>query len=62
MRQSRSMKDFGLRLGLRSAGHVHQIVNGVTLPSQRVAVELEKLSGGRIRAADLNPKAGVEAA
>ncbi len=52
-----TLKDFGALLGLKSVGHVHQIVTGAAKPSRRVAKEIARLSRGRIRAEDLNPNA-----
>ena len=46
---------FAARLGLASKGQAHALEHGGERPSVRVALELERLSGGRIRAADLNP-------
>lgn len=52
-----SLKAFGAVLGLKSPGHVHQIENGLTVPSRKVALEIERVSGGRIKAVELNPRA-----
>lgn len=50
-----SLEGFAELLGLRSKGHAHDIESGVTRPSVRVALEIERLSDGRIDAAGLNP-------
>ena len=49
-----SLEGFATLLGLTSKGYVHDIENG-TQPSVRVALELERLSTGRINAGELNP-------
>ena len=49
-----SQEQFAALLGLKSKGHVSNLEAG-TQPSVRVALELERLSDGRLRAADLNP-------
>jgi transcriptional regulator with XRE-family HTH domain len=48
-----SQEAFATRLGLRSKGHVCELEAGKT-PSIRVAIEIEKVSGGRLLATDLN--------
>lgn len=47
---------FAARVGLRSKGYVCEL-EAADKPraSVRVALEIEKLSGGRIKAAELNP-------
>jgi transcriptional regulator with XRE-family HTH domain len=49
-----SQEQFAALLGLKSKGHVSNLERGER-PSVRVALELERLSEGRLRAADLNP-------
>lgn len=55
-------KDLGLSqealaalVGLKSKGHLSQIERGEQTPSVRVALAFERVSGGRVRAADLCP-------
>jgi transcriptional regulator with XRE-family HTH domain len=48
-----SQEAFATCLGLRSKGHVCELEAGKT-PSIRVAIEIEKVSGGRLRATELN--------
>ena len=48
-----SQEAFAARLGLKSKGHVSVMEAGKP-PSLRVAIELERISGGRLRAADMN--------
>ena len=55
-----SQEEFAPRIGLKSKGHVCELEAGKT-PSIRVAIEIEKVSGGRIRAADLNPDVALVA-
>jgi transcriptional regulator with XRE-family HTH domain len=45
---------FAERLGLKSKGYAYEIENGAQ-PSVTVALEIERLSEGRIDAAELNP-------
>lgn len=49
-----TLEGFAGLLGLKSKGHVSDIENGA-VPSVKVALEIERLSEGRINAADLNP-------
>ena len=49
-----SQEGFAEQVGLRSKGHLSQIERGNETPSVRVALEIERLSGGRIPAASLN--------
>ncbi|MFC7378239.1 helix-turn-helix domain-containing protein [Brevundimonas sp. GCM10030266] len=49
-----SQEAFAAKVGLRSKGHVSDLERSQSA-SVRVALEIEKLSGGRIRARDLNP-------
>lgn len=49
-----TLEAFGVRLGIRSKGHVSQIENGAAACSFDIALKLEELSGGRIDAAALN--------
>ena len=55
-----SQEDFAARLGLKSKSHVCELEVGKT-PSIRVAIEIEKVSGGRLRAIDLNPDVALVA-
>lgn len=48
-----SLEAFAIRVGLRSKGQISEIERGAK-PSVRVALEIERLSGGRIDAASLN--------
>lgn len=48
-----SLEAFGALVGLKSKGHVWQLENGGTV-SVRVALEIERLSEGRIPAGTLN--------
>jgi transcriptional regulator with XRE-family HTH domain len=50
-----SMEAFAAALGLKSRGQAHDLEAGKRRPSVRVALEIERLSDGRLRAADLNP-------
>lgn len=50
-----SLGAFAARLGLKSRGQASSLESGARKPSVRVALEIERLSGGRISAADLNP-------
>lgn len=50
-----SLGDFAKQIGLSSKGHVSQLESGDVGCSVRVALAIEKLSGARINAADLNP-------
>lgn len=50
-----SQEAFAKRVGLSSKGHVSQIERGEVSCSVRAALEIEKLSNGRIDAATLNP-------
>lgn len=54
-RQSRGLTQdaFAALIGLKSKGHVSEIENGQT-PSIRVALEIERVSEGVLKAADLN--------
>ncbi|MNL44944.1 hypothetical protein D3C87_1675560 [compost metagenome] len=45
---------FAVRVGLKSKGHVSTLER-TGVASVRVALQIERLSGGRIKAADLNP-------
>lgn len=49
-----SQEAFAVRIGLSSKGHVSQLERGEIKPSIRVALNIEKVSDGRISAADLN--------
>lgn len=49
-----SLEAFAELLGLTSKGYAHDIEKGAT-PSVRVALEIERVSGGKIDAASLNP-------
>lgn len=49
-----SLETFASRIGLSSKGYASDIEKGST-PSVRVALEIERLSDGRINAASLNP-------
>ena len=49
-----SQEAFAARVGLRSKGHVSDLERSGTA-SVRVALEIERLSAGRILARDLNP-------
>lgn len=49
-----SQEAFAARVGLKSKGHLSQIERGEQTPSVRVALEIERLSGGRIKAASLS--------
>lgn len=49
-----SQDEMARRLGLKSKGHLSQIERGEQSPSVRTALEIERVTGGRIRAADLN--------
>lgn len=55
-----SQEAFAARLGLKSKGHVCELESGKT-PSIRVSIEIERVSGGRLRAADLNPDVALVA-
>lgn len=48
-----SLEAFANAVGLKSKGQMLMIERGLK-PSVRVALEIEKLSGGRIKAASLN--------
>lgn len=50
-----SQEAFAACLGLKSKGHLSQIERGEQTPSVRVALAIERISGGRVLAADLNP-------
>jgi len=49
-----SLGEFAAKVGLTSRGHMSEIERGLTQPSVRVAIEIEKLSAGRLPAASLN--------
>lgn len=49
-----SQEAFAPRVGLKSKGHVSTLER-TGVASVRVALQIERLSGGRIKAADLNP-------
>lgn len=49
-----SQEAFAVRVGLKSKGHVSTLER-TGAASLRVALEIERLSEGRINAADLNP-------
>lgn len=49
-----SQEAFAVRVGLKSKGHVSTLER-TGAASLRVAIEIDKLSGGRIPAASLNP-------
>ncbi|WP_332657331.1 helix-turn-helix transcriptional regulator [Brevundimonas sp.] len=49
-----SQEELARRVGLKSKGHLSQIERGEQTPSVRTALEIERETGGRIRAADLN--------
>lgn len=49
-----SQEAFAARVGLKSKGHVSTLER-TGVASVRVAIAIERLSGGRIKAADLNP-------
>lgn len=48
-----TLEGFASLLGLKSKGYASDIENGA-VPSVKVALEIERLSGGRIDAAGLN--------
>lgn len=50
-----SQEAFAARVGLKSKGHLSQIERGEQTPSVRVALEIERVSEGRVKASDLNP-------
>lgn len=54
-----SQEEFASRLGLKSKGHLSQIERGEAGASIRVALELERLSGGRIKATELNEEVAL---
>jgi transcriptional regulator with XRE-family HTH domain len=57
-----SLEAFAQAIGVSSKGYASDLEKGAT-PSVKVALEIEKLSAGRIAAATLNPDvARVEAA
>lgn len=49
-----SLDGFAAAIGLKSRGQVHEIVSGSRTPSVPVALEIERLSEGRIPADTLN--------
>jgi len=49
-----TLAEFAPMIGLTSLGYACEITRGEKPPSIRVAIKLEQLSGGRIKAADLN--------
>lgn len=53
-----SQEGFGNLLGLKSKSYVSEIENGARC-SVKVALEIERLSKGRIPAASLNPDVGL---
>jgi hypothetical protein len=53
-----TLEAFAASLGLKSKGQAKEIENGQRC-SVRVALEIEKLSGGRIPASSLNPDVGL---
>lgn len=53
-----SLEAFANAVGLSSKGYAHALEQGGSC-SVRVALEIEKLSGGRIAAASLNPDVGL---
>lgn len=50
-----SLDAFAARIGLKSRGQMSSLESGARKPSVRVALEIERLSSGRIKAAELNP-------
>lgn len=50
-----SLEEFGSRIGVASKGYLSKIERGLEPASPTVALAIEKLSNGRIDAADLNP-------
>lgn len=54
-----SLEAFGQELGLSSKGQVSQIERGDIGCSVNVALQIERLSAGRISAAALNPKVAL---
>ena len=49
-----TLDDFAPMIGLASKGQASQIARGAIAPSIKVAIKLENLSGGRIKASSLN--------
>lgn len=49
-----SQNEFAAKIGLTSKGHMSEIERGKAQPSVRVALEIERLSEGRLPAASLN--------
>jgi transcriptional regulator with XRE-family HTH domain len=49
-----SQEEFARHVGLSSKGYVSQLERGEITPSVKTALEIERLSGGRIRASELN--------
>lgn len=49
-----SQEGFAMRLGLKSKAHVSAIESGKATPGIEVAFAIERLSGGKLKAADLN--------
>jgi len=58
-RKSRGLtqSDLAHRLGLRSKGYVSRIETGATPCPLRLALKIEKLSGGQVTAGSLCPEA-----
>lgn len=54
-----SLDGFAKALGLSSKGYVSQLERGEVKCSVRAALEIERLSGGRIAAASLNADVGL---
>lgn len=50
-----SQEGFARALGISSKGYISELESGHRTPSPRLAVRIEKLSGGKIRAEALNP-------
>lgn len=50
-----SQEAFAALVGLKSKGHLSDIERGNETPSVRVALEIERVSAGRVRASELNP-------
>lgn len=52
-----SQEECARALGLSSKGHISDIENGVRPASLRLALKIEKWSGGKVEAAGLSPDA-----
>jgi len=50
-----SLTDFAERVGLSSKGYASQLERGEVTCSVKIALEIERLSNGRIAASGLNP-------